>query len=57
MGVSAIGSADAATVTVIERLEGGFGETLQPVVPERPAGHRVIEIGRSAPPTGGTKKT
>jgi len=32
--------------TVIERLEGRFGETLQPSEPDLPAGNQVIEIGR-----------
>jgi hypothetical protein len=43
--------------TVIERLEGRFGETLQPTRPELPTGPQVIEIGRRGPPTGGAKKT
>ena len=32
--------------TVIERLEGRFGETLQPSEPDLPAGNQVIEIRR-----------
>jgi hypothetical protein len=32
--------------TVIERLEGWFGEALQPAAPEVPADREVIKIGR-----------